>query len=468
MIFKYFKLRISLLFLFSPCFFLLASSFEQPHFFYGSERILYKDHSERPMIDFGTTFNYFWASESFDPNGDIVPLFGKYGSVDFYNFAKTDVSVDSFTEYFAAKGLSNTVAFKNNIKNNFSQAEASNVFMDGKISIFQFSALGTVFFGQNSPFYASIKLPFVFIDSEPIFFTRGIIGGTKFVDYINQSFPAVLAENGFENLSEGFIFKGLSDVYLRCGWNGREFFPNSSFVKNSWADFSLGCVLPFSTFFADDKNRFMHQPAGFAGGFASFAKYSGGIKFNSDLEVNVFGENYAFFKEPVFVKVPLHKNTGMFSFGPEIEASLRRGTFWFVGGDIKTSILLDSILLSVGYSYHSQDAGIYKIEKPYSSSLFDLNQINNISSLTDSLEKKDRLAGFAYKINDFLLNKNVRLMRNYVHVANFGILFRPRQSAGEDGNMCASISCSLPIFGKSAFYGRQISSQCSMAFSVSI
>lgn len=445
-----------------------ADIFEQSFFFYHTNNEL-PSHSEDLNIYCDTHISFMHASSSFDPQGHLAPLFGKFGTIDFELLANNAIGLDSTTNiYDKYKELK---TFRENVQNQFSN-ENKAIYGAGELSAFEALISGKIFLGQQ-PIFFGIEIPIRSIECKQIKFCNHLNEQTNFTIFLNKDFDKVLKEQHFQPLSQGYDATGISDIILRLGWQGDYKPQNNKFVKYLWSNLSVGLSLPFSTMFQPSEIFFFHIPLGYGGSFGSVLRYEAGIELDYSLGIHIFGENKSFFKRHEQYKVMHHPDMKFFNFLKEYEIKEDRGSYWHAGFQIKSKFILDTVKVMMGYSYHSQEQSAFEINREACETeyLYDITQLNAFTSkvqaqtgyvdLINYAERKDR---YQYPINDYLVNQCPKLQRMYAHIAHFSIVVEPNYTLEWCQQAKFILAYHKPFYGKGCFAGQGISSQANIGF----
>lgn len=447
-----------------------SAVFEQGSFFLGSiESGLVRESTEKINAKLSIFVTGLIADSSFDQKGDVVPLFGRFGSINFDSFAKSKIGTSDLlsSNLFAAEICPKTAAFKNNLQSFPSLSKE--VFCGGKLRMAEVNfRLGAVF--PESSFYFEAHLPLRFLTLRELKFQSANFKENDFTDFLNLNFDGVLEEHKFVSMKKEYDLRGLSDSSFYFGWQGREEFDNAK-IQASWINVSAGVMLPFSTIVDKNKSFFLNLPLSFGGSFATIFKYSAGILFDKKFELVGFGENYAFFKKVDCFKPNISEKTLFFNFFDPVELELRRGSFWKAGFFLNSNLLADDLFVKIGYSYQSQEQSRFRYSDKlprYPVRLYDLNLVeSSVLSTPPTAEEVDRKARSQYQLDEYYLNLDPRLKRAYCHVLHLGL-------CGKPGNICkkcelASVSFvfSKPILGKGIFNSFECSSLMELSLSFS-
>ena len=437
-----------------------AEVFEQSMFLYHVPTSITLLGRDNLSVNLNLCMSLVSAHESFDPDGNNVPLFGRYGEMDFDVFAKNKVSY-SFNGPSIYDPYSKTMALKNDINSLFSSYEKKNVYCAGKLNSFEVAFMLKVAM-PHQPFYMSIDLPFRLTSVKKMEFASVASQQSIFTDFLNANMDAVLEENNFEALHNGYEAKGVSDIIAKLGWSNQEHL-SGTLVRFVWGDIAIGVSLPLSIMTQSPKNFLFHIPLGHGGSLGALLQYKAGIEFNRKMEFIVFGENWLFLYKNNLLHILNHKDMGCFNLFRESTVQSCRGPYWVAGAIFKTRLLFEGLYATFGYSYHSQEQSAFNITRPDNDLLYDLNKLESFlaqnPSLSDGIAKYDRENNFFYPVSNMLINKDPRLQRSYAHIIHLTFLVQPIQLVDWYDNAQISFSYHQPIYGKSAFAGFGVSAQ---------
>lgn len=474
--------------------------FEQGIFFYHPSNKLAAKRCSQMQIGLDVSTSTIIAKNSFDPTGEHVPLFGKYGNIDFNAFAKSSLAKELVAGAPVAEGgvsiyddYEKTKNFKDKINTEYTNTSKEKVFCAGKLQALELE-ISLSFIIPDQPFFVGIDLPLRYLDCTQLKFVNISGKESKFTAFLNEIFDDVLEEHNFVPLAKGYQARGISDVTIKFGWSGEETFTNS-LVQRLWCDLSAGAILPLSMTFQPTNNFMFHIPLGGGGAFGTSLKYAVGTRFNQSIELVLFGENETFFQRKTTYQLLHNKNMGLFNFFEKAKVNESRGSFWELGGTIKSRLLFEGLFATFGYSYHSQEASLLQRlasakednvfgptfegnfgpnsqipEKQISEKYVDKNALAQLKTETDGLEREldyhDRQNHLFYQINDYLINKDPRLQRSYSHIFHFSILAQPEKSPDWCDQAKFAISYHHPFFGKSSFAGYGFSGQAGVSMDI--
>jgi len=442
-----------------------AEVFEQSMFFYHPAHNFVSRKANKLGIGLDFCVSTLRAKESFNKNGKTVPLFGRFGKFLFNQFSQNSVgtSVGGPSIYQACP---ETKAMQDNIEDLFSLHKDHKIYCGGRLECYEF-AIGAKVSLNDLPLFVGLDIPFRSISCSRMGFCDAVGGHDKYTDFLNTSVDKVLLENCFEPLSNNYKVSGLSDVVLKVGWQWQERFLKS-FVRSTWYNASVGVIVPCSMMFQSTKNYLFHIPLGSGGFLGATLKYELGVEFTHNMELVLFGENNFFLNRTNNYKVLHNKNMRYFNLFREREVNSRKGSYWTLGGHLKTKLIFDGLFLMLGYSYHSQEPSYFENEKRYQKQekLVDLQSLNQfLASNTTALaniEKYDRENRYFYTVNEKLINKDPRLRSSNSHILHFSLYISPAKSLNWCDDARCFISYHQPFFGKSSFSGIGFSGQVGM------
>lgn len=454
----------------------------QPHFFYGyQEEPLVLDENEiKNIIHFQSRMAFQQATTSFGPDGEVVPLFSRFGSIDFSPFLEIQPSYPSVNNnplenYFLPTKYPKTISFIQNLQSQFGR-NIGRIDCAGRYVAVNL-LLGFQINLAETPFFARIDLPFSQISCDRINFISRTNQNSNLAKFLNTNFDDVLLENGYEKFSVDYLANGISDAVVSFGFQGKSFSENTK-INYLWGNASVGLILPFSSFFQPRQNYFFYVPIGFGGNLGTKVKYEIGLNFDENFEVTFFGENNLLFKDKQYERPVLHKSLAFFNFFDPQQSHVKRGTFWQLGAMMFCKLFAEGLRFSLGYSYKSQEATTISLTDGGISSAATLVNARDVQTLdalggtgvfVDDIVRYDRKNQSNYIINDYLLNQNPRLQRGYLHMLHFGFAYRPTKKISQwfDQTMF-SIAYNIPIWGKACFAGGEVSSSFTLGLSFAI
>ncbi len=446
-----------------------AEVFEQAFFFYHTPYENTANSSNDLNFFVNMNISYISATESFDAQGRAVPLFGKYGSIDFEEFANNSISTElTSNSLFENVKFTKTKALQTAIKDNWATADKK-LYGSGSLSGFECILSGKIFF-KDQAIYLGIDIPIRSLECKKIKLCNSNYQESLFANFLNVEFDNVLRENGFTPLSHGYEATGISDVNIKVGWQG-DFRPvNHKMIQYLWSNLSCGVTLPFSTMFQPNQNYFFHVPLGFGGSLGTTLRYEAGLDMKYGLGAMFFGENVSFFKKHNQYKVMHHPEMQLFNFIKEYNVKEDRGSYWTLGGQITSKFLLDTVKVNIGYSYHSQEQSYLEINREICNTEYLYDKVA-IKKFLDKfsptptpipLEIADREEGYKYAINDYLINQNPKLKRAYLHIAHCGIVVEPNHELEWCQQAKFILAFHKPFYGKASFAGQGFSSQATV------
>jgi hypothetical protein len=422
--------------------------FEQSMFFYNTKNNSFSKKRSYLSVNIDMSSSIVHAKESFSKTGGTVPLFGKYGKLNFQKFASSSISNDIGGQSFYEK-LTKTRELQTSINNLYSEKKNKAVYCGGELSSIEFLISPKLSFPEM-PFYVSADIPIRIIDCKKMEICDQVSQHDDFTVFLNKNIDSVLIENNFQPLSNNYSARGFSDVTIRAGWYGQERF-KKSIINSMWGDCSLGIVLPFSTMFEPAGNYLFHVPLGNSGFLGATLKYEAGIEFSQ--------------KRKNKYKIQHNSNMSFFNLFKEESINSQKGSYWSISAQIKSKFLFEGIFALFGYSYHSQEASFFSKERCNKSDeiLFDQKELDKFNSETatslNSVSINDRRHRYSYLINNNLINKDPRLKRSYAHILHASILIEPTKSIRWTDQAKLFISYNQPFLGKSSFAGIGFSGQ---------
>lgn len=414
------------------------------------------------LLNIDTSSSIIYAKESFSKNGGTVPLFGKYGKLNFQKFASSSISTEIGGQSFYEK-LIKTKELQENINSLYSDKKNKSVYCGGELSSIEFLISPKITLPEL-PFYFAADIPIRIINCKKMEICDQIGQHDEFTLFLNKNIDSVLIENNFKPLSGNYSSRGFSDITIRGGWYGQKRF-KKSIIKSMWADCSVGIIIPFSTMFESYENYLFHVPLGNGGFLGANLKYEAGIEFSQKLSAIFSGENTFFFNRKNKYKIQHHTNMSFFNLFKEETLNSQRGSYWSISAQVKSKFLFEGIFALFGYSYHSQEASFFSKEKCHKPDeiLFDKKDLNIFNAETatalNSESINDRRHRYSYKINNNLINKDPRLKRSYAHILHASILIEPTKSMLWTDQAKFFISYNQPFLGKSSFAGIGFSGQ---------
>lgn len=442
---------------------------QAPHFLYNVNDILiFPEEPESFSVKGNFSLSHQSATNSFDVNGETVPLFGKFGKIDFSKLASTQIGLSKDLDSNVMITKTKTSTFINQLRESY-KSYNQRVYLDGKWEMSELNiALSAVV--PVYSIFAELHFPFRSISIKDLLFVENNSTATPLLSYLNQEFDNVLIENNYVPLKEGFLLKGIGDLTILVGWQGKEVF-NTTKIYDSWGKVALGFILPFSNVTDDFKNlRFVHSPLYYGGSFGTTLRYNGGINFKKGFELCMYGEHNTFFKKEEKIQYALSSKMKMFNFYDALEIDVRRGSFWKIGGYINSSFILDELSVQIGYSYQSQEDSCisYSSKKVYEKPTFyDLELVQQVPvSGSPSLDEINRIDRAKYVLNESVLNSDPRLGSSTLHVFHVGISAQPKVLKKYCEVGAITLSFSLPFWGKSTFISKEFLVQAGLLFSL--